>query len=104
MKVLKAERLIRREVLDVLKGFNATDIESYTLLSNYGYTFKINGIELDARFWENMYGTSPERWYVNQTEDYKEELKELTKTIEDELNKEHYGSEYLDARFQKQEG
>lgn len=98
-KILKSERLIRREALDVLKDFGATDFKSYSLINNWGYTFKINGIKFDARFWENMYGFSPMKWGVHMVDEYDEKYKPLMEEIENELNYDHHGKVYLEERF-----
>ena len=43
------------------KGY--VDIRYYSLISNYGYTFKDKKGKLhDLRFWANCYGASPNRW------------------------------------------
>ena len=99
MKVIKAERLIRRECIEVLKEHNATDIESYTLVNNWGYTFKINDKKYDARFVENSYGFSPMRWEVFMPYENFGYDRTLCNQIQEELNTDHHGQEYLETRF-----
>lgn len=84
MKVIKAERLLRRECLETLKEYRATEIESYVLISNWGYTFKINDVKYDARFLENMYSFSPTKWSVFNCEGARDTL---AKEIENKLNR-----------------
>ena len=48
-----------------LKKYGATEIEGYCLISNYGYTFKINGIKYDIRFWANCYGAYLGKWEIH---------------------------------------
>lgn len=44
------------KAIEILERFGATNIKEYTLISNYGYTFELNGKEMDIRFWANSYG------------------------------------------------
>jgi hypothetical protein len=41
-----------------------TNIEAYTLVSNYGYTFSKGGVKYDLRYWENCYGVYGGGWSV----------------------------------------
>lgn len=75
----------------ILERYGATEIESYSLISNYGYRFKIDGIKYDIRFWANCYGASLNRWEISpstQGEDgtYIQMPKDLAKKIEAEFN------------------
>ena len=51
--------------LDVLSSNGATDIQDYSLVNNFGYTFALGGKHYDARFWANCYGTALNRWEVS---------------------------------------
>lgn len=46
----------------LLRRFGATEIKQYYLVSNYGYTFNLNGQKYDVRFWANCYGAYVGRW------------------------------------------
>ena len=57
---------------EVLAANGATNIEEYSLVNNYGFTFDLDGKKYDARFWANCYGTALNRWEVmsrNKRED-----------------------------------
>lgn len=53
-----------KEVMKTIEEMGGVEIESYSLISNYGYTFKKDGEMYDARFWANCYGSSPMVWDV----------------------------------------
>lgn len=48
-----------------LEQVGCTNIERYTLVSNYGYRFSKGGIEYDLRYWENCYGVYGGGWRVD---------------------------------------
>lgn len=57
---------------EALERNGATNIEGYSLVNNYGFTFDLDGKKYDARFWANCYGTALNRWEVmsrNKRED-----------------------------------
>ena len=75
----------------ILEKYGATEIERYSLINNYGYRFKIDGIKYDIRFWANCYGAELNVWRIHsqtQGEDgtYIQMPKELAKKIEAEFN------------------
>lgn len=75
----------------ILEKYGAENIKSYCLINNYGYTFKINGVKYDIRFWENCYGAYIGKWSVmpadmNDAGDYIRMDKELQRKIEAEFN------------------
>ena len=77
--------------IEKLEKYGATEIESYCLISNYGYRFKIDGIKYDIRFWANCYGVALDRWSISpctQGEDgrYIQMPKELQDRIETDFN------------------
>lgn len=53
------------KAVEVLERFGAKDIEGYTLINNYGYTFTIDRIPFDVRFWANCYGCYIGKWQVS---------------------------------------
>lgn len=53
------------KIVKVLEKNGATNIEGYTLISNFGYTFKLNGMKCDARYWANCYGCALDVWKVH---------------------------------------
>lgn len=75
------------KIVEVLEKHGATDIEDYSLISNYGYTFFINGVKYDARFWANCYGAALNIWQIHNCdpENRRIDVKTLRK-IEEELN------------------
>ncbi len=83
------------KIVEVLKKNGATEIEGYSLVSNYGYTFKLNGRKYDARFWANCYGAYLGKWNIHGCEPYKSVSgsnstppdAELIEKIKNELNK-----------------
>lgn len=58
----------------ILERHGATNIESYVLVSNYGYRFSIQDKKHDVRFWANCYGCYIGSWSCS------------IKEIEDEFN------------------
>lgn len=46
----------------LLERFGATDIKFYSLINNYGYTFRLDGVKHDIRFWANSYGCHIGKW------------------------------------------
>lgn len=54
--------------LTMLQEIGCTDIERYTLVNNYGYTFTKGGIQYDLRYWNNCYGVYGGGWSVNATD------------------------------------
>ena len=69
---------------DVLSANGATDIEYYSLVNNFGYTFTLGGKHYDARFWANCYGTALDRWEV-ACMDKREDEPQFTQTVDPEL-------------------
>ena len=75
----------------VLEQNGATNIKEYVLISNYGYTFEIDGARYDARYWANCYGCALNVWQVhslNKNSDgtYIPVPEELKEKLERELN------------------
>lgn len=48
-----------------LQEIGCENVESYSLCSNYGYTFSKGGVKYDLRCWENCYGVYGGGWSVN---------------------------------------
>lgn len=76
---------------EVLESFGATNIEGYCLISNFGYTFELDGKRYDARFWANSYGCAINLWDVmslNEREDgfYEPVDPELHEKLNEALN------------------
>lgn len=79
------------EIVKVLEKNGATDIEGYTLISNFGYTFNLNGMKCDARYWANCYGCALDKWDVTSLEQdadgkYIRLDEDITDKLEHELN------------------
>lgn len=74
-------------IVEILKRYGATDIEGYSLISNYGYTFFINGVKYDARFWANCYGAALNVWRIHccEPKNVNVDLKTL-QVMENEMN------------------
>lgn len=49
----------------ILAESGAENIEGYSLINNYGYTFTIKGKKCDARYWANCYGAALNVWQVD---------------------------------------
>ena len=45
-----------REEKQQLENLRLDNFKPYTLVSNYGFLFEINGIRYDLRKWNNCYG------------------------------------------------
>lgn len=76
---------------EILKKYGASDIERYSLISNYGYTFYIGENKYDIRFWANCYGAEINKWQImpcTKGDDgkYIPMDRELSKKIEEEFN------------------
>ncbi len=72
--------------IEILKKYGATNIEGYTLINNYGYTFQLGGRRFDARFWANCYGVALDEWQIDSKWGLSEDALKLIKLIERELN------------------
>ena len=53
--------------IQVLEILGAKNIEGYSLINNYGYTFEIDGTKYDVRYWANCYGVALNRWETMPT-------------------------------------
>lgn len=78
----------------ILEKHGAKNIEGYTLVSNHGYTFELNGKKYDARYWANSYGCAINAWEVSSMERRKDDPRfnepvdpTLKKELESALNK-----------------
>lgn len=79
----------------ILKAHNVDNMEEYTLINNYGYTFTHKDIRFDARFWENCYGFLINTWSVIPfgtkfdcgKDEVRGDARRFAKEIENELNK-----------------
>lgn len=67
---------------EVLERFGATNIEPYVLVSNYGYTYTLNGKNCDTRFWENCYGAYCGWWEGSNKEVDEAMNKEVGKSFD----------------------
>lgn len=78
--------------IERLQKYGAEEIKGYTLINNYGYTFKIDGIKYDIRFWANCYGAEINRWQIHPCTEGEGGMimmpKELREKIEAEFNEE----------------
>ena len=75
--------MYKEREIAILQEYGATDIEPYTLISNYGYTFNLDGFECDIRYWANCYGCALNSWQLMSSGKLSEEL---TKDIESRFN------------------
>ena len=75
--------MYKEREIAILQEYGATDIEPYTLISNYGYTFSLDGIECDIRYWANCYGCALNSWQLMSGGKLSEEL---AKDIESRFN------------------
>ena len=82
MNCLDYEKLLREE--------GATEIEQYSLINNWGYTYVKNDIKYDSRFIANCYGAVC-NWWETYSEDKEGQDKEFMKCITDKLNKLYRG-------------
>ena len=71
--------------VEIIKKYGGYDIKHYTLINNYGYTFKIGKLSFDARHWLNCYGVDVNYWTCNVTNINSTEYAENRKAIRDEL-------------------
>ena len=55
MNLLDRIRQKQEKEISIIKKYGGYNIESYTLISNDGYTFKIGNYSYDARHWRNCY-------------------------------------------------
>ena len=56
--------MAKDKIVEILEENGATDINGYSLINNYGYTFMLDGKKCDARYWANCYGCALDRWDV----------------------------------------
>ena len=63
--MIKSSNIAKR----TLEALNCANIEGYTLVNNYGYTFTLGDRKYDLRFWANMYGSSPNKWIAHKCSD-----------------------------------
>ena len=87
----EVREMAKERTVEILEAYGATDIEGYTLISNYGYTFKLNGIKCDARYWANCYGCALDKWDVTSITrgddgKYIQLDKDLCEKLEHEMN------------------
>ena len=68
---------------NVIKKYYGENIRKYSLISNWGYTFSIDGITYDARFMANCYGVALNCFQVYAPNGNKK----IAQSIENELNK-----------------
>ena len=54
----------KSRIVTALEKFGAKDIKGYSLISNYGYLFTLDGKRYDARYWANCYGAALDRWII----------------------------------------
>ena len=91
MAKTKMER--KSAAVAVLEKHGATNIEGYCLISNFGYTFELDGKRYDARYWANCYGCALNRWQIHSLNWREDDPRfvypvdpELARKIEDDLN------------------
>lgn len=75
--------MYKEREIAILQEYGATGIEPYTLISNYGYTFNLDGVECDIRYWANCYGCALNCWQLMSKGKLSEEL---TQAIENRFN------------------
>jgi len=56
------------DAIELFIDYGCTDVKSYTLVNNYGYTFKYDGVDYDARFWANCYGVAVNEWEIHSSQ------------------------------------
>ena len=67
-----------------LEIIGAENIEPYTLISNYGFTFYIGEIKFDVRFWANNYGFELNEWRTHLATELADDemfVRKVSKTI-----------------------
>lgn len=52
----------RADLYRKLEAMGLSEISSYMLVNNYGYTFKYKGVLYDLRHWLNCYGADVDYW------------------------------------------
>lgn len=77
------------DVKKIIEKHGGREIEYYTLINNYGYRFKLNGVNCDLRYWANCYGVALDYWRIHTYGDKKADdaTKAIFKKIENEANK-----------------
>lgn len=55
--------------VEKLQNIGCTDVKSYALVSNHGYTFSKGGVKYDLRYWENCYGVYGGGWHLTSVGD-----------------------------------
>ena len=64
-----------------LKSVGCKDIERYTLINNYGYSFIKDGVKYDLRNWLNCYGEAVDYWELSKVEKCFDTFKEAVEFI-----------------------
>lgn len=73
---------------ELLKSRGCENIESYVLISNWGYRFIYKGLKCDIRYWANCYGACLDRFEIHTDKIKADELCIWTelKDIENAMN------------------
>lgn len=76
------------DIEKIIKKYGGDNIKGYSLINNYGYTFTLDGLRLDLRYWANCYGVALDYWRIHAIGGQKtsDEQKKIIKAIEDEAN------------------
>jgi hypothetical protein len=81
------ERSVNMKETELVNGLNLDNLNWYTLISNYGFTFTINDNKFDVRHWLNDYGFEVDYWSITDlskwgTKGCSQTFKTLEETIE----------------------
>ena len=72
--------------MDIIKKYGGSNIKTYTLVNNDGYTFELDNCKCDARHWRNCYGAEMNSFDVTATGDVTEDIRTKINNIQKELN------------------
>jgi len=71
---------------DIIKKYGGSNIKTYTLVNNDGYTFILDDCKCDARHWRNFYGVKMNSFDVKATGNITEDVRTKISNIQKELN------------------
>ena len=63
------KKLSFQEFKEYLASKGVEDFKGYTLINNYGYTFKYKGVKYDLRHVLNVYGADVDWWDLTPKND-----------------------------------
>lgn len=73
-----------KKEISKIKG--VSEVESYTLISNYGVHFKKGGYTFDVRYWANCYGVALNYWGLMACEKFYNDGRKIEKKNADDLS------------------